>query len=103
MKNQSKKKLYDIIFLILTLIAVVVLFPASIIIANSGNYALGTLMAYIALIILIAVMAYTKYGEYVENLLSEGLEYFFKLCDGVVNFLGKFKDGADDENKDKKA
>ena len=48
-------------------------------------------------------MAYTKYGEYVENLLSEGLEYFFKLCDSVVNLLGKFKDGADDENKDKKA
>lgn len=102
MKNQSKKKLYDIIFLILTLIAVVVLFPASIIIVNSGNYALGTLMAYIALIILIAVMAYTKYGEYVENLLSEGLEHFFKLCDSVVNLLGKFKDRTDDENKDKK-
>ena len=103
MKNQSKKKLYDIIFLILTLIAVVVLFPASIIIANSGNYALGTLMAYIALIILIAVMAYTKYGEYVENLLSEGLEYFFKLCDDAVNLLVKLKNRLDDENKDKKA
>ena len=67
MENQNKKKFYDIIFLILALIAVVILFPASIIIVNSGNYALGTLMAYIALIILIAVMAYTKYGEYVEN------------------------------------
>ena len=85
------------------MIAVVILFPASIIIVNSGNYALGTLMAYIALIILIAVMAYTKYGEYVENLLSEGLEYFFKLCDDAVNLLVKLKNRLDDENKDKKA
>ena len=99
----NKKKFYDIIFLILALIAVVILFPASIIIVNSGNYALATLLAYIALMILIVIMVYTKYGEYVENLLSEGLEHFFKLCDIAVNFLGKFKDGADDENKDKKA
>ena len=98
----NKKKFYDIIFLILALIAVVILFPASIIIVNSGNYALATLLAYIALIILIAILVYTKYGEYVENLLSEGLEYFFKLCDGAVNLLGKFKDKVEHENKDKK-
>ena len=67
MKNQNKKKSYDVIFLILALIAVVILFPASIIIVNSGNYALATLLAYIALMILIVIMVYTKYGEYVEN------------------------------------
>ena len=103
MKNQNKKKSYDVIFLILALIAVVILFPASIIIANSGNYALATLLGYIALVILTAIMVYTKYGEYVENLLSEGLEYFFKLCDDAVNLLVKLKNRLEDENKDKKA